>query len=38
MRRIDKFVFGGFDKIVSISEATENSLKNWLGRDDRALK
>ncbi|WP_294660059.1 glycosyltransferase, partial [uncultured Fusobacterium sp.] len=38
MRRIDKFVFGGFDKIVSISEATENSLKSWLGRDDKSFE
>ena len=28
---IDRFIFRGFDKIVSISEATEKSLKEWIG-------
>ena len=28
---IDKFVFNGYDKIVSISEATEKSLYEWVG-------
>jgi glycosyltransferase involved in cell wall biosynthesis len=32
---IDKFVFRGFDKIVSISEATEKSLKEWIGGDEK---
>ncbi len=35
---IDRFVFGGFDKIVSISEATEQSLKTWLKRDDDSFE
>ncbi|WP_300341395.1 glycosyltransferase [Fusobacterium sp.] len=36
MQFIDKFIFKGFDKIVSISEATEKSLKEWLEiSDDR---
>lgn len=30
---IDKFIFRGYDKIVSISEATQNSLKKWIGGD-----
>lgn len=38
MRLIDRFVFGGYDKIVSISEATEKSLKDWLGRDDKTFE
>lgn len=38
MRIIDKFVFAGFDKIVSISEATQKSLKEWLERDDDTFK
>lgn len=28
---IDKFIFNGYDEIVSISHATENSLYNWIG-------
>ena len=28
---IDKFIFNGYDEIVSISHATENSLYNWVG-------
>lgn len=38
MKWIDRFVFGGFDKIISISEATEKSLKSWLERDDEAFE
>lgn len=38
MRGIDRFIFGGFDKIVSISEATQKSLQTWLGREDRAFE
>ena len=38
MRGIDRFIFGGFDKIVSISEATEKSLQTWLGREDSAFE
>lgn len=38
LKYIDKFVFSGYDKIVSISEATEKSLKEWLGRDDSAFE
>lgn len=38
MKIIDKFVFGGYDKIVSISEATEKSLKSWLERDDKSFE
>ena len=32
---IDRFIFRGFDKIVSISEATEKSLKEWIGGDEK---
>ena len=28
---IDKFIFNGYDEIVSISHATENSLYDWVG-------
>lgn len=28
---IDKFIFNGYDEIVSISHATENSLYDWIG-------
>jgi len=28
---LDKFIFNGYDEIVSISHATENSLYNWIG-------
>ena len=28
---IDKFIFNGYDEIVSISHATENSLYEWIG-------
>lgn len=38
MKWIDRFVFGGFNKIVSISEATEKSLKEWLERDDDSFE
>lgn len=38
LRVLDSFIFGGYDKIVSISEATENSLKAWLKRDDKAFE
>lgn len=38
MRGIDKFIFSGFDKIVSISEATQKSLQEWLGRDDNSFE
>ena len=38
MKLIDKFIFKGFDKIISISEATENSLKAWLERDDSTFE
>lgn len=31
---IDRFIFRGYDKIISISDATENSLKEWIGGDD----
>lgn len=30
-KKIDKFIFMGYDKIVSISDATEKSLKEWIG-------
>lgn len=38
MRSIDKFIFGGFDKIVSISEATQKSLQEWLQREDSSFE
>ena len=38
MRGIDKFIFSGFDKIVSISEATQKSLQEWLERDDNSFE
>lgn len=38
LKLIDSFVFRRFDKIVSISEATETSLKKWLGRDDSSFE
>ena len=38
MKWIDRFVFGGFDKIISISEATEKSLKEWLEKDDESFE
>lgn len=34
LRMLDRFVFDGYDKIVSISEATQESLKKWLKRND----
>ena len=37
MKMIDKFVFGGYDKIVSISPGTQYSLEQWLGRNDKAF-
>lgn len=38
MRLVDKFIFNGFNKIISISEATEKSLKDWLRRDDQSFE
>lgn len=38
MKMVDKFVFGGYDKIVSISPGTQYSLQKWLGRNDNAFK
>lgn len=32
---IDKFIFGGYDKIVCISEATQKSLKEWIGGNEK---
>lgn len=38
MKSLDRFIFGGFDKIVSISEATQKSLQDWLGRDGNSFE
>lgn len=38
MRIIDKFIFSGYQKIVSISEATDKSLKKWLKRNDKGFE
>lgn len=30
LRYLEKFIYSSFDKVVSVSEATHNSIQNWL--------
>lgn len=34
MRPIEKFVYGRYDKLISISQQTQNALQNWLQSND----